>query len=67
MPDPELLRAAIAASGLSQVGFAELLRRQPSTIWRWLTGARPVDPTVGMICDAIIRDPRIVASLAPPP
>lgn len=64
--DANLLRNAIAVSGLSQVGFAGLVGVNPSTVRRWLSGAREVDPIVLVICRAIIRDPRIVASLAPP-
>jgi DNA-binding transcriptional regulator YiaG len=63
--DSNLLRDAIAASGLSQVAFAGLLCVDPSTVRRWLSGAREVDPTALVVCRAIIRDPRLVASLAP--
>ena len=66
MNDAKLLRDAIAASGLSQVGFAGLLGVDPSTVRRWLSGAREVHPVVLVVCRAIIRDPGIVASLAPP-
>lgn len=65
MTDSDLIRAAIAASGLSQVAFAGLVGVNPSTVRRWLAGARKLDPSVSVICRAIIRDPRIVASLAP--
>ncbi len=39
MSDPELLSAAITASGLSVRQFArEVLIRDPRTVWRWLKG-----------------------------
>lgn len=65
MSEAHTLREAIAASGLSQVGFAGLVDVDPSTVRRWLSGARDVDPSVLVICRAIIRDPRVVASLTP--
>lgn len=66
LPDNKTtLRDAIAASGLSQVVFAGLLGVDPSTVRRWLSGAREVPPTVLVVCMAIIREPAIVAALAP--
>lgn len=62
-----LLRDAIAASGLSQVGFAALLEVDPSTVRRWLSGSRGLPGTVAVICKAIIRNPALVAELSPPP
>lgn len=60
-----LLRDAIAASGLSQVGFAGLLEVDPSTVRRWLSGARETPGPVRVICRAILKDPRIVSALTP--
>lgn len=66
MTDADVLRHAIAVSGLSQVGFAGLLDVNPSTVRRWLQGVRRVDPTALVVCRAVIRNPAIVAELAPP-
>lgn len=67
MTSASVLREAIAVSGLSQVGFAGLLRVDPSTVRRWLSGARETPGPVLVIAQAIIRDPTIVASLTPDP
>jgi hypothetical protein len=46
VPDAELLRAQIEASGLSQVRFAlDVMGRNPATIRRWLAG-KPMPATV---------------------
>lgn len=66
MSDPMLARA-IAASGLSARSFAALLEVDERTVRRWLAGDRAIPGPVLMIARAIIRDPRIVALLAPPP
>lgn len=42
-----LLRAAIAASGLSSAAYAtDVLMRDPRTIRRWLEGKAPMPPAV---------------------
>ena len=51
MPDalapPALLRAAIAASGLTTSGYARnVLIRDPRTVRRWLAGQAPIPQTV---------------------
>ena len=47
MTDPELLDAAIKASGLSARKFAELvLVRDERTIRRWLAGDSPIPKVV---------------------
>jgi DNA-binding transcriptional regulator YiaG len=61
-----LLRDAIAASGLSQRSFAALLEVDERTVRYWLAGERGLPGPASVICRAIIRDPRIVAMLAPP-
>ena len=61
----DLLTDAIAASGLSARSFAALLEVDERTVRRWLAGDREIPGPVVVICRAIIRDPRIVASLAP--
>jgi hypothetical protein len=46
-PGPEILRAVIAASGLSQVRYAEtVLFRNPRTVRRWLAGDAPIPRAV---------------------
>lgn len=51
MPDalapPALLRAAIAASGLTTSGYARnVLIRDPRTVRRWLAGTSPIPAAV---------------------
>lgn len=65
MTDAALLRAAIAAAGRSQVAFArDVLGVDPSTVRRWLSGARPLDPTVRRVCLATVADPTVAEALA---
>lgn len=64
MLDADLLRDAIAASGLSARGFAALLDVDERTVRRWLAGERSVPGTVGVVCRAVIADPRIAHALA---
>jgi len=66
MSDVQELRKAIAASGLSARSFAALLEVDERTVRYWLAEERTMPGSVRVICRAIIRDPRIVASLAPP-
>lgn len=66
MTDAELVRLAEAASGLGRRGFAALLEHDEATVGRWKAGTRKVPGAVRTICRAIIRDPSVVASLAPP-
>lgn len=63
---PTLLRNAIAASGLSARSFAALLGVDERTVRRWLAGDREIPGPVLVICPAILRDPAVVAALAPP-
>ena len=67
MNNSDELRQAIAASGLSARSFAALLEVDERTVRYWLALEREIPGPVLVICRAIIRDPRIVASLAPPP
>jgi DNA-binding transcriptional regulator YiaG len=60
------LRDAIAASGLSARSFAALLEVDERTVRRWLSGDREIPGPVLVICRAILRDPGVVAALAPP-
>lgn len=59
------LAGAIAASGLSARSFAAFLEVDERTVRRWIAGEREVPGPVRVICRAIIRDPAIVAALAP--
>lgn len=55
MTDPELISAAIKASGLSVRRFAaEVLIRDPRTVWRWLAGENPLPLAVRTRCEAIL-------------
>lgn len=67
MGEAELLRQAIASSGLSARSFAAFLEVDERAVRYWLAGERRISGPVLVICRAIIRDPRIVAMLAPPP
>lgn len=60
------LRQAIAASGLSARAFAGFLEVDERTVRRWIADEREVPGPVRVICAAIIRDPSVVALLAPP-
>lgn len=61
----DLLRNAIAVSGLSARSFAALLEVDERTVRRWIGEEREIPGPVLVIARAIIRDPRVVASLAP--
>lgn len=64
--DAQLLRAAIDASGLPDVRFAEdVLGVNDRTLRTWL-GGRPLDrsATVRVVCAAIVDDPPLAARLA---
>lgn len=67
MSNAELLRQAIAASGLSARAFAGFLEVDERAVRYWLADERGVPGPVRVICRAIIRDPAVVATLAPPP
>lgn len=66
MTDSELVRGAVAMGALGRRGFAALLEVDESTVGRWIAGERTAPGPVRVICRAIIRDPAVVASLAPP-
>ena len=54
MSDAELLRRAIAASGLSVRKFADVLIRDPRTLFRWLSGESPLPKAVRKKCEAMV-------------
>ena len=54
MSDAELLRAAIAASGLSVRKFAVVLVRDPRTLFRWLSGESPLPKAVRERCEQLV-------------
>lgn len=66
MTDSDELRQAIAASGLSARSFAALLEVEWSTVRRWLNGDVGVPGPIRVLSRAILRDPSIIAALAPP-
>lgn len=54
--DRELISAAIKASGLSVRRFAaEVLTRDPRTVWRWLAGENALPQAVRERCEAIVK------------
>lgn len=61
----QMLRDAIAASGLSARSFAALMSVDERTVRRWLAEDREVPGAVWVISRAIIRNPALVAELAP--
>lgn len=55
--DAELISATITASGLSVRRFAaEVLTRDPRTVWRWLSGENPLPRAVREKCEALLAD-----------
>lgn len=61
----EQLKKAIAATGLSDRAFAALIDVDERTVRRWLADDREIPGTVRVVCRAILRDPSIIALLAP--
>lgn len=61
----DLLDIAIAASGLSARAFAALIEVDERTVRRWKADEREIPGPVIVICRAILRNPAIVAALAP--
>lgn len=61
----DLMRDAVAASGLSARSFAAFLEVDERTVRYWLAGDREIPGPVRVICQAILRDPSVVAALAP--
>lgn len=58
MTDSELLSAAIKASNLSVRRFAaDVLTRDPRTVWRWLAGENALPAAVRAKCEAIVTAP----------
>lgn len=61
MTDPDLIKAAIKASGLSVRGFArDVLTRDPRTVFRWMhgpdsQGMNELPRTVRERCEAIVK------------
>lgn len=60
-PDP--LRAALTATGLSQLALAEAIGVDGRTVRRWLAGA-PLPGPVDRLCRLLASDPSLVLSLA---
>lgn len=57
MTDPELIRAAIDASGLSARRFAvDILVRDERTVRRWLAGDSPLPKAVRDRLESIIQN-----------
>ena len=63
--NPDLLRSAIEASGLSARRFAvELLAVDERTVRRWLAGDRDMPGPAVQLCRLVVADPDVVSSLA---
>lgn len=57
MTDPELLAAAIQASGQTATAFCrDVLVRNPRTVFRWLAGTSPLPNVVRAKCHEILRE-----------
>jgi hypothetical protein len=60
MTDPELVSAAIKASGLSASAFArDVLVRNPRTVFRMLKGETPLSDPVRAKCEAIVAGAKL--------
>ena len=65
MNDPDLLKAAAAAAGLSARRFAaDVLDVDERNFRRWQSGERELQNTVRVVCAAIIARPELAAELA---
>lgn len=65
MNDPDLLRAAAAAAGMSSRRFAaEVLDVDERNNRRWLSGERELQATVRIVCAAIVARPELAKELA---
>lgn len=65
MPNPRaVLESAQASTGLSQVGLAEVLGVDPSTLRRWLSGARAMPEPAVRLCRVMAHDARLVAVIS---
>lgn len=63
--NPDLLRAAIEASGLSARRFAvEVLGVDERTVRRWIAGDREMPGPAVQLCRLVVADPDLVSSLA---
>lgn len=65
MNDPDLVRAATDAAGLSARRFAvEVLDVDERNMRRWEAGERELQGTVRVVCAAIVARPELAAELA---
>lgn len=64
-PDP--LRAALTATGLSQLALAEALGVDGRTVRRWLAGDSAVPGPVDRLCRLLAAEPSLVLQLTPRP
>ena len=64
MTDAELLREALAVTGLSEFRFAvEVMDVTEHVVQRWLSGERPLPIAVRAVCVAILERPALVAEI----
>ncbi len=65
MNDPDLLKVAAAAAGLSARRFAaDVLDVDERNMRRWLSGERELQGTVRVVCAAIVARPELATELA---
>lgn len=65
MPNTDLLRSAIDASGLSARRFAaEVLAVDERTVRRWMAGDRDMPGPAVQLCRVVVDDPTIAEWLA---
>ena len=60
---PDLIHAALASTGLSQVALAQALGVDPSTLRRWLSSARAMPEPVRRLLVLLAAQPELVLSL----
>ncbi len=62
--DMALLSETIKISGLSVRKFAaEVLTRNPRTVWRWLAGDSPMPEAVRVYCEKAVTKARIAEAM----
>jgi hypothetical protein len=65
MNDPDLIRAAAVAAGLTARRLAsEVLDVDERNIRRWIEGAKPMQNTARVVCAAIVARPALALELA---
>lgn len=60
---PDVIHAALASTGLSQVALAEALGVHPPTLRRWLAESRAMPEPARRLCGLLARDPLLLLAL----